>query len=110
MILRQRCSERGWTDKRGISAVITGGHDDLFDVLGRINISLFNVPHEIFVICQVVDEIAALLKDIATAVPFCRSNLTKRRHHFRVKRWSPWVLKCSQHSFLLAVHSEERVP
>ena len=102
----------GWADKRGISAVITGGHDDLFDVLGRINISLFNVPHYICVICQVVDAIGALLKYIATTVRFCRSNLTKRRHHFRVKRcdWSPWVLKHAQHCFSLAVHSEKRVP
>ena len=87
----------------------TGGHDDLFDVLGRINISLFNIPHYIRVICQVVDAIGALLKDIATAVRFCRSNLTKRRHHFRVKRcdWSPWVLKHYQHCFSQAVHQRE---
>ena len=74
-----------------------------------INISLFNVPHYIRVICQVVDAIGALLKDIATAVRFCRSNLTKRRHHFRVKRcdWPPWVLTHYQHCFCLAVHQRE---
>ena len=34
-------------------------------VLGRINISLFKVPHEIRVICQIVDELRTFLQDIA---------------------------------------------
>ena len=75
-------SERGWAEKRRISAVITGGHDDLGDVSGRINISIFNVPHEIRELCLVVYETGKLLQYIANAMRFCRSNLTKRRHHF----------------------------
>ena len=105
-------SERGWADKRGILAVITGGPDDLCDVSGRITI-LFSTYHMKFVyyvkLCmksghycktlQLQCDSAALTKQ-NDVITFESSDVIGH-----IGCWSTL-----QQSFSLALHSEKRVP